>query len=302
MDIRFRLPREQDAESCAALVLDNQPFSQDLRSRLPELLATLLQDDAVQGVVYEDWASTEPTVVGFAAAGFAAPRWLELELADPVPGLVERLYRAEAEARPQLLRPKEAVPLHADSGLNLVFLHYATRHSHSDDELASAVQRLNSQSFTLALSGYFCCCLVQEVWDPAALPALQALGFHPPHEGVHAESCPVLVLEGPSVAAVPFHPFAFLFTQQPRRLRFSPKQQRQLRLALWHLSDEAIAAEMGISVNTVRKRWDEIFRRATEGDPELLGHGTQRGRGTRGPDRRRALLSYLQVHMEELQP
>lgn len=303
MDIRFRPARPGDAEPSVALLLDQQPFTEGIKQKLPELLAEFIADEAVQSMVFEDWTSAQPTLGGFAATGFVEPRWLDLELAQPKPGLVERLYRTEADGQPLLLRPKQIAIRGADSGLDLVFLHFATVHSSSgDNSVARTIHGLNAQSFMLAVSGFFCRRLVHETWEPTSVPALTALGFHPPDPRIDIAASPILVLDTSSVSTTPFHPFAFLFSRQPRRFGFSPSQQNQLRLALWHLSDEAIAAEAGISVNTVRKRWDEIFRRAEATDPELFGRQGPKTDRTRGPDRRRSLMAYLATHMEELRP
>jgi hypothetical protein len=201
-----------------------------------------------------------------------------------------------------LLRPKQISAENEGAGLDLVFLHYATRRAEGDDETARTIHRLSSQTFVFALAGYFCRRLVHEVWDPESLPALSALGFHAPDSRTDAASSSLLVLEATDVAAIPFHPFAFLFFKRASRLGFTLAQQHQLRLALRHLTDEEIAAEMKISVNTVRKRWDEIFLRAAEADPELFGRKKERVARTRGRDRRHLLLSYLSMHLEELAP
>ena len=302
MDLLFRQPHERDAGRCAELLALSQPFPADIARDMPALLAKLLREEAIQSVVYEERTPNPPSTVGFVAVGFADREWLDIELASPASGLVQRLYRAEIEGRPLLLRPKQISAENEGTGLDLVFLHYATRLAEGGDEVASTVRRLNSQTFVFALAGYFCRRVVHEAWEPESIQGLSALGFHAPDGETDVDSSPLLVLEAADVTAVPFHPFTFLFSKQPGRLGFTPAQQRQLRLALWHLTDEDIAAEMEISVNTVRKRWDEIFRRAAEVDSKLFGRKKERMARTRGPDRRHLLLSYLSQHLEELGP
>ena len=92
---------------------------------------------------------------------------------------------------------------------------------------------------------------------------------------------------------------AFVWSQP--RFRFSPAEQRSLMLALRGLSDEEIATECGISRSTVKKRWDSIFERVTEAEPEMFDtQSAERSAQRRGREKRSVLLHYLSTHPEEL--
>ncbi len=58
-----------------------------------------------------------------------------------------------------------------------------------------------------------------------------------------------------------------------------------------------------LSLITVKKRWEHIYRRVASVDSELLPEEpSPPSSGRRGPEKRRHLLAYLRSHPEELQP
>ena len=74
--------------------------------------------------------------------------------------------------------------------------------------------------------------------------------------------------------------------------------------ALLGNNDAEIAAELALSVETIKKRWRLIFHRVSE-HPEvriLPQHVVDGEEGRRGPEKRGALLKYLHAHLEELRP
>lgn len=95
---------------------------------------------------------------------------------------------------------------------------------------------------------------------------------------------------------------AFQFT--PPRFGFSMAERRMLRLAVAQLTDEQIADELGVSLHGIKKLWRSVHQRALRAMPHLFdGTATaDADPGTRGPEKRRALLQYLRQHPEELRP
>jgi hypothetical protein len=78
-------------------------------------------------------------------------------------------------------------------------------------------------------------------------------------------------------------------------------QQQVLLHALFNESDEEIAQGLGISVETVRKHWRSIYRHVQEIDPAFFPGGRSDGE-SRGPEKRRYLLSHLRLHLDEIRP
>jgi len=74
------------------------------------------------------------------------------------------------------------------------------------------------------------------------------------------------------------------------------QQQQFLELALLDLSDREIQEWLGLSDETLKKRWHSTYARVRQSDPDLLPEGLP------GADQRRVLLGYLRQHPEELRP
>jgi hypothetical protein len=98
------------------------------------------------------------------------------------------------------------------------------------------------------------------------------------------------------------NPLSELFTSPRPRLGFSTAQQRLLEYALMEETDSSIATLLGVSFDRVKKVWLEIHEKTLREMPFLVpNHGGGRA-GVRGPSRRRQLLDYVRLHMEELRP
>ena len=62
------------------------------------------------------------------------------------------------------------------------------------------------------------------------------------------------------------------------------------------VADEDIAARLHVSLDAIKKRWRSIYRKVDLADPGLLADVDS------GTARRRALLNYLKMHLEEIRP
>jgi uncharacterized protein YfaT (DUF1175 family) len=96
---------------------------------------------------------------------------------------------------------------------------------------------------------------------------------------------------------------SFLFNDQPPRLQLTPMQRRVAHLALWNLTDEQVARQLGISPATVRQHWRGIVQRVHESLPGVLGMPMQDdASGGRGPEKRGLVLDFLRVNLQEVRP
>jgi hypothetical protein len=87
------------------------------------------------------------------------------------------------------------------------------------------------------------------------------------------------------------------------RLYLRPAEQRLLLAALRGLTDEELAAELGIPLSAVKKTWREIYLRTGNHWNGCVPEGkAEDGNGKRGREKKQHLLSYLRAHMEELRP
>jgi DNA-binding CsgD family transcriptional regulator len=87
----------------------------------------------------------------------------------------------------------------------------------------------------------------------------------------------------------------------PPRYGFKDGEQTVMRLAARGLTDEEIAAALGLSLPGVKKRWHGIYERVGQRDPGLLeGGGDEESRG--GRQRRRKVVQLVLEHPEEFWP
>jgi hypothetical protein len=95
-----------------------------------------------------------------------------------------------------------------------------------------------------------------------------------------------------------------LFVYTHPRFGFNRSQQLLLHHSLMGETSAELAAFLSISPWTVKKRWQAIYQRVEETDPELLPPAIANSLGvrSRGAERRRPLLCYLRQHPEELRP
>lgn len=96
-----------------------------------------------------------------------------------------------------------------------------------------------------------------------------------------------------------------LLAHRPVRMYLRPGEQRMLCVALNGLTDEELAAELGLSLSTVKKTWREVYERTADiwgGElPSSTMENTETD-GKRGKEKKQHLLTYLRAHMEELRP
>jgi hypothetical protein len=84
-------------------------------------------------------------------------------------------------------------------------------------------------------------------------------------------------------------------------LRLRPGEQTLLAAALDGKTDAELSADLGLSIEAIKKRWISVFARIDEFKPEILS-GTEAGSDRRGPQKRHRVVAYVRSHPEELRP
>jgi len=87
----------------------------------------------------------------------------------------------------------------------------------------------------------------------------------------------------------------YFFPPEPR-FQFSRGEQSLLELSMLDIPDDAIANRLNVSMDAIKKRWRSIYMKLDLADPGLLADADS------GTGQRRALLSYLRMHLEEIRP
>ncbi|HTD02769.1 hypothetical protein [Undibacterium sp.] len=299
----YRPTRPSDVARCAELFMQGGSRGTLLDEAL---LIQLVNEHAFVACVFEELAFDGTAKIwGCGFSAFVRPETAALACRGEIPDLVDTLMYAHRGPAPLLLNRIEQARLNAAGQMHLVMLNFAI-----DDSPAAPVMEINAvcnKAFLASHSGYGLRTYFMEISDherkaPMHRQSALAMGCQvaPVREGSTAQ---VFFLHAEMFNEHPFHTLRMLFMRQPPRLGLSPAQQDQLALALSGCTDEEIAAELGITWNTVRKRWRAIFQRTDQALPGLLGNCPETDSGAvRGVEKRRPLLIFLEEHPEELRP
>ncbi|MCJ0765653.1 hypothetical protein [Variovorax terrae] len=271
------------------------------------LLTQLLSEHvlAIACVFEERRFDGTATVWGCGFSAFVTPEVAARACRGEIPDLVNTLMYSHRGPAPMLLGRTEQARLNAAGEMHVVMLNFVI--DDSPEAPAAEIDMVCNKAFLMTHSGYGLRTYFMELNDrerktPALRQSAMAMGCKtaPAPEGATAH---VYFLEEPMFSEHPFHALRMLFRRRTPRLGLAPAQQDLLVLALRGCPDEEIASELGITWNTVRKRWRAIFQRAEQALPGLLGDPPATGAGTaRGTEKRRPLLSFLEEHPEELRP
>jgi DNA-binding CsgD family transcriptional regulator len=201
----------------------------------------------------------------------------------------------------------------ASSGLNLVVLHYGLRDFDLSRQSVQDAFGASRDMAYLVHSGYRLNAYIAELYGPQFRAYCESSGFHvhtdyadyseENHGQVPPSNRPYLMCAMRDTVA-PGSTISHFFLFREPRLGLPPAEQDVLFRAVLNESDEEIAAALAISLDTVHKHWRAIYLRVWDAAPELLP-GTQSPDGQsqrRGPEKRRHLLEYVRVHLEELRP
>jgi len=266
------------------------------------ILSRLLEAGAARGVTLIEGSREvggASSVCGVAITGFVeltqARAWIE----QPPTHLVDHVFECERAGEPVLLRPARVATENASSGMALAFLAFALG---ADLKDASGTKQiaLMHEGFRLFHAGYYCPLAIHPApHTPIERESLVGTSFQPAGDGSS-----VWFLDTTTIARAPYHPLTAVMREFPPQLEFSPSEREMLFRAVLGYADAEIAEELSVSVETVRKRWRNIFQRVTDhSELRILPANRNEPTGTtRGPEKRRALLEYLASHLEELRP
>ncbi|HVB54959.1 MAG TPA: hypothetical protein VNE63_00810 [Candidatus Acidoferrales bacterium] len=305
----------RDVHECAKVVAAHPVvgprYGRAIRHLGPSWLR-LLGSEALCAIVLEEVEGGRITICGFGVSVVvddaflhelkASPFWFGPELAKRVmqgrsPVLSDRKLR-EANSKEGLnLLVWEGAPLPGFDQRNDVFQKLVNtfielhRGLFWKEAITAQYDTVPGLQWAVAAGGLF--------WDPAqgrywesAFEPLEEIVRKPHVVGLTRET--ELSRTGSWVGA--------LFNYQPPRVGFSSGEQMLLLAALGGLTDQELAAALGISLPAVKKTWLSAYRRTSQCLPDLIPNHLPQEEWMvrRGKEKRRRLLSYLREHPEEL--
>jgi hypothetical protein len=308
--MRYRFAKPADFRTFQAMLSPGFQASRRVEQALVSLWQTLTADGSMRITLVEDQErSSEAAIQAIGASAFVAPGFAEKYWRDPQPNLAATIYEQVLNGQSPLLSLPEIREANSDQGLHLVMLHFALRNADLSEPQVQQVMVAVNAAFFFFYGGYRLNSATQEVYGRQAAEYMQAGGFHllksfksssGNREGLEPH---VLLLRKDQVQPSVVNPLSFLFYPVPPRIHFAPTEQRVLELALLNESDAAISDTLSISLDAVKKTWRRIYQRAALKAPHLLGGDDGiAGNTSRGTEKRRYLLEYVRVHLEELRP
>ncbi len=307
--------RDEDLADCCKLYEARLPQITGLRLVLPEMWRELVATERMHLFLVENRsAPAEARIVSFNATVFVTDQFCRAAQTSLPAYLGGQLARRCFSRGFPVLGPDEIARANGGEGLNVLLCFAGCAEKGLSRDAILAIREAQKEAFRLAHRGYRIKEFLGEAIGEAELRWLVAGGAHlrryypksfngrfPPKSSQR----PWLV--GLTKAEALSNCGSFLsgfFVYTPPRFLFSRSQQILLRRSLMGETSKELAKSLLISPSTVKKRWEAIYERVAEVDPELFPPEIHNGEHatTRGTEHRRHLLQYLRLHPEELRP
>jgi DNA-binding CsgD family transcriptional regulator len=317
MNLSFRPTQPKDLKECLPLAKDLSFFTKSEYPRLVALWTELLEGRMMQSAVVEDHERPAgQKVVAFGMHLYVTDDFArEIRTTLPPPA-TRRLFERRQKGRRVFLSHREVARQNAGDGLNLLITHYGWKALPAPEAVllnATLIQSFFPLVLGFRIKEYFV-----ETCDPTETEILMKNNSfnrirrnyrqEAPAEGNPRSAGRMDVLIGTRReecdTAHGLYGFALLFHPKAPRFGFTQGEKDILEQALLSGTDEEIAKSLGISLWTVKKRWQWAYEKVERIDPRVLttpasGDFPEENQKAK---RRRYLLDYLRQHLEEIRP
>lgn len=312
--MHFRLTQPSDFLIARDFIPPAYRYSQQVHEAIPELWSSLLKTGQLTSAVLEEGSNGSARVLGVGLSVFVSDDFADSTLSSPAPYLNNRLHEMLLAGDSPLLSLRQIALANQNGGLNLLPLHFCTASVDIGDPDVLRTLSAAQDLFRIMHGGYRVKRVLKEVVNQNLCRFMQSTGMNLECDFVQAQ--PHLGLENLPASERPYllsanycemplgSQMSLMFFTSPVRFHFSPAEQKLLMCAMLRESEDDIARDLGLSPDTLRKQWKSIFHRVIAADPEFFPTESsgKLDEGVRGRGKRRQLLRYLQMHMEELRP
>jgi hypothetical protein len=291
-----RLAVAEDIRRTAALWGADRPlFDADVWSQLLDLVEELLCEELVRIAIVESVPNREPRLLG--GISFIDPEYVyEARAAGST--LPNTVMRAALENRKPFLPVNKIAKMNARAELHLMnFFGNMNALDLSRSEMANFYE-VSNRGYHFLHFGYAYRAMWTEVWPPHHVQELENHGMRIERKlKLHTgETSTLMCMTREAALARPYSRRSGYFFPPAPRFRFSQGEQSVLEATMLGLTDDDIAASARLSMDAIKKRWRSIYAKVAMVDPALLATVDS------GAAQRRKLLSFLEVHLEELRP
>jgi len=232
---------------------------------------------------------------------FVLRAFADREIRNPRPGLNSRIIAGVASGEPLVLSRAQIAAGNAGEGVDFVNMYGMWREGIMNADQLAEVHGLLGTSFVEHFAGYRFNRVLKEAVGHSSIALARATGTYRLVAEFKESESALVVATRESVLSAPYSVAATLFRYQEPVLRLRPAEQSLLVAALTGKTDAELSADLGLSIEAIKKRWMSIFDRVDEFKPEILGRAEADSDG-RGPQKRHRVVAYIRSHPEELRP
>ena len=272
------------------------------RSTALRVWTAFLDNPAFQANVIEsERAIAGHRIVACGMGVFVSGEFADREITNPRPGLNSRIIAGVASAEPVVLSRAEIAAGNAGEGIDFVNMYGTWRDGIMNADQLAEVHALLGTSFIEHFAGYRFNRVLKEAIGHSTIALARATGTYRLIAEFQESESALFVVTRESALAAPYSVAAKMYRYQAPVLRLRPAEQRLLAAALSGKTDAELSADLGLSIEAIKKRWMSIFDRVEEFKPEILSK-TDPDTDSRGPQKRHRVVAYVRTHPEELRP
>ena len=232
---------------------------------------------------------------------FVTRAFADREIHTPRPGLNARIIAGIASGEPVVLSRDQIGAGNASEGIDFVNMYGTWREGIMNADQLAEVHTLLGTSFVEHFAGYRFNRVFKEAIGRSKIALARATGTYRLVAEFQESESALVVVTPESVLAAPYSVAATMYRYQAPLLRLRPAEQKLLSAALVGKTDAELSADLGLSIEAIKKRWMSIFARVDEFKPEILSQDAADSDG-RGPQKRHRVVAYIRTHPEELRP
>jgi len=232
---------------------------------------------------------------------FVTRTFADREIRSPQPGLNSRIIAAIASGQPVVLNRGQIASGNAGEGIDFGNMYGTWREGIMNADQLAEVHALLGTSFVEHFAGYRFNRVLKEAIGPSGIALARATGTYRLIKEFQKAESALVVATRESVLTAPYSVAAKMYRYNEPVLRLRPAEQKLLAAALAGKTDAELSADLGLSIEAIKKRWMSIFARVDEFKPEILSSAGAESEG-RGPQKRHRVVAYVRTHPEELRP
>jgi len=236
---------------------------------------------------------------------FVTAAFADREINDPRPGLNSRIIAGVAAGEPVVLSRAEIGEGNAGEGLDFVNMYGTWRDGIMNPDQLAEVHALLGTSFVEHFAGYRFNRVLKEAIGDSRIALARATGTYRLLAEFPESESALAVLTRESALTAPYSAAATIYRYRAPVLRLRPAEQELLAAALSGKTDAELSVDLGLTVESTKKRWLSIFGRVDQFKPEILSQteaDADAFNDVRGRQKRHRVVAYIRAHPEELRP